>query len=178
MYILVSDIPPEGFHFHKGETPGLEINFEGRELFPLKSLHVSWLEFQISFSGDDVVLRGNCGGGISYACDRCGDDVSSDMEVSFHRIFESGEMLESGGDIELKREDLEITFFDGNGFYLEDVIYERLILLMPQQMLCSESCRGLCQACGKNLNRSACACEGFDVDPRLEKLKTLRSKME
>lgn len=178
MYILVSDIPPEGFQYPRGETPGVEVNFEGRDLSPLKGLSISWLEFQVSFSGKDLVLHGKCGGEVSHECDRCGEDVFRDVDVPFHRIFESYEMLKSGGDIELKRKDLEITFFDGEGFYLEDVIYEQLILLSPQQMICRDDCKGLCQVCGKNLNRSGCSCKGFDVDPRMEKLKILRSKME
>ncbi len=178
MYINVSEIPPEGFDFPRGAPQGFDVNFEGRELFPLRSIHISWLEFNAAFSGQDLLFNGRCGGAVSYQCDRCGDDISTDVDLSFHRIFESDELMGSGGDIELKRGDLEITLFDGEGFYLEDVIYEQLILTMPQQALCKEDCRGLCQKCGTNRNSSPCNCIVSDVDPRLEKLKTLREKME
>ncbi|NIO17306.1 MAG: hypothetical protein GTN70_10010 [Deltaproteobacteria bacterium] len=178
MYICVSNIPPEGYQVQKGQTPGVELDFEGRELFPLDTLHVTWVEFNVSISGKDLILAGNCGGDISYSCDRCGEHVTRNMDISFNKIFESYEMLASGGDHQLQREDLEITFFDGEGFYLEDVIYEHLVLSLPQQILCTDECKGLCQVCGMNLNRSSCSCKGFDVDPRLEKLKSLRSKME
>ena len=35
---------------------------------------------------------------------------------------------------------------------------ENLILAAPQHPLCQESCAGLCQVCGANLNEGVCGC--------------------
>jgi uncharacterized metal-binding protein YceD (DUF177 family) len=35
---------------------------------------------------------------------------------------------------------------------------EYLILATPQHPLCQESCAGLCQVCGVNLNEGVCGC--------------------
>lgn len=178
MYIQVSEIPPEGIAVPRGGAPGDQVDFAGRDVSPLTGLNVLWLEFQITLSGKDIVLAGKWGGSISYTCDRCGEDVTMDLDLDFHKIFVGGREMSPGRDTELKREDLDIAHLNGDGFFLEDVIYEQLILSIPYQKLCRGDCRGLCQVCGTNLNGPRCSCLVGEVDPRLEILKTLRDTME
>ncbi|MFH1476032.1 MAG: DUF177 domain-containing protein [Verrucomicrobiota bacterium] len=45
---------------------------------------------------------------------------------------------------------------------LTDDIREAMLLALPINFLCSETCRGLCVQCGANLNKAPCAC----VKPR------------
>ena len=45
------------------------------------------------------------------------------------------------------------------------------MLSLPEGVLCSEGCRGLCPVCGKNLNDGDCGCGNDDTDPRLEALR-------
>jgi DUF177 domain-containing protein len=42
--------------------------------------------------------------------------------------------------------------------------------------LCGEECRGLCPACGTNLNRGTCDCHREWEDPRLAVLKNIKVK--
>jgi len=52
-------------------------------------------------------------------------------------------------------------------------IREALLLSMPGFNVCSESCKGLCVQCGKNLNEGPCACEqsgGLDAWQALDNL--------
>lgn len=44
-------------------------------------------------------------------------------------------------------------------FHLAEMLREQLILSFPIQALCQESCRGLCQVCGHNINQGPCGCE-------------------
>ena len=37
-------------------------------------------------------------------------------------------------------------------------IREAMLLLLPMNMVCSTSCKGLCVQCGANLNKAPCAC--------------------
>lgn len=41
---------------------------------------------------------------------------------------------------------------------LTDSLRECIILSLPSNPLCREDCKGLCQHCGRNLNKEACAC--------------------
>lgn len=52
-----------------------------------------------------------------------------------------------------------------------DQVWECLILLLPEKVLCSEDCKGLCPVCGQNLNKGTCNCNRDTSDPRLEVLK-------
>jgi uncharacterized protein len=78
-----------------------------------------------------------------------------------------------GGELELHRNDLEISFFEGEGFMVEDLIFEQLLLALPHKKLCREDCKGLCQICGVNRNVKECMCVTNIIDPRLEVLKKL-----
>jgi uncharacterized protein len=40
---------------------------------------------------------------------------------------------------------------------------EALVLGMPDRVLCSEDCKGLCSQCGADLNESACGCEPLEI---------------
>ena len=44
----------------------------------------------------------------------------------------------------------------------------------PMQPLCRPDCRGLCPVCGADLNQRSCSCVQEDIDPRWEKLKSLK----
>jgi uncharacterized protein len=57
---------------------------------------------------------------------------------------------------------------------VDGVAREALVLALPGQVLCSDSCRGLCPQCGQDLNRGACECGGRETDERWNKLKDLR----
>ncbi len=40
---------------------------------------------------------------------------------------------------------------------------EALVLAMPDRVLCSATCRGLCAQCGKDLNRGSCGCTTLEI---------------
>jgi uncharacterized protein len=77
-------------------------------------------------------------------------------------------------EIELSREDLETDFYDGEEVDLSPLIQDQVLLTLPPKVICREDCRGLCQRCGRNLNREACQCVGAEVDPQLAPLKHFR----
>jgi uncharacterized protein len=51
---------------------------------------------------------------------------------------------------------------------------EALILAVPAQVLCVESCKGLCPLCGEDLNKGSCACSENTIDERWSRLKDLK----
>ena len=40
---------------------------------------------------------------------------------------------------------------------------EALVLAMPERVLCSQECKGLCAQCGTDLNASQCGCEALEI---------------
>jgi len=45
---------------------------------------------------------------------------------------------------------------------------------VPMKAICRSDCRGLCAACGANLNHEECRCETHSVDARLAPLARLK----
>jgi uncharacterized protein len=40
---------------------------------------------------------------------------------------------------------------------------EALVLALPERVLCSEECKGLCVQCGTDLNLGECGCEALEI---------------
>lgn len=53
---------------------------------------------------------------------------------------------------------------------ISDQVWESLMLLLPEKVLCGEECKGLCPVCGADLNLGDCGCTPDNVDPRLSAL--------
>jgi uncharacterized protein len=58
---------------------------------------------------------------------------------------------------------------------LSEAIRQNALLAVPMKPLCREDCSGLCQQCGKDLNKGQCDCNKSEIDPRWAKLADLAS---
>ena len=98
-----------------------------------------------------------------YLCGRCitGTDYSIAGEIK-RSIVKDGNDGDDG-----------IVVVGSSVINLYDVIYNDIILNLPQQVICDDECKGLCPDCGINLNSGACECAQENNDPRLAKLKNL-----
>ena len=56
---------------------------------------------------------------------------------------------------------------------LEEILQEQILLTLPMQRVCSETCKGICPGCGKNRNESACDCKPV-ADDRWGALRKLQ----
>ncbi len=99
-------------------------------------------------------------------CDRCAEEISVPMEIPVEHDLVASLSNEDNGDF----------IVVGNmRLDLDALVTEDVILFVPNKLLCSEDCRGLCPQCGVNLNKSQCGCEK-PIDPRLEVLKQFLDK--
>ena len=64
--------------------------------------------------------------------------------------------------------------YEGNEVDLAPAVREQILLALPMGALCVEGCRGLCQACGQNLNVKDCGCDHDVPDPRWAALRSIR----
>ena len=100
---------------------------------------------------------------VETECDRCADPVKR-----VFRVPVSHTLVTSLND----EENDELILVEDMHFELDSFVREDILLSLPGKILCSEECKGVCQFCGKNLNRSQCSCKK-PTDPRLEALKQL-----
>ena len=111
--------------------------------------------------------------GISYdfygVCDRCAEDVKKHFDLELERIIV--EKLEN------EEDDDDYIIADDRCIDIDELVSEEVALSMPNKILCSEDCKGLCMQCGANLNRTECGCKP-EVDPRLSALLQLLDNEE
>lgn len=89
---------------------------------------------------------------LSLHCDRCLAPVQRPVHETVDEIF----MLSpaEGEAYAYDRETKRIS--------LDQMIYDVLSVDIPLQVLCSDTCEGLCPQCGKNLNEGPCDCSADD----------------
>ncbi len=99
-------------------------------------------------------------------CSRCLAPVSEAVEVSFERLIPSGGRFSM--DEELCDEEDILTVTEGHIDITKDIC-EETALVMPDYVLCSEDCPGLCPKCGKPLAEGDCGCKKEkEIDPRMK----------
>jgi uncharacterized protein len=67
-----------------------------------------------------------------------------------------------------------VSYYEGDGLDLADVVREQVLLALPMQKLCRPDCQGICPVCGVNRNETTCQCKLQQVDERWAALKNLK----
>lgn len=176
MRIHVTDIPVEG--------TVLEINVPAQHFTELTQLEADgecrfendiFARLEIRKVADIVEVEGRIETKTSATCGRCLEAYETPVTHDFAVIFtQAPEPDLTREEIALREEDLGLIYFKGDTIDIHDAIQEQVILSLPVRPLCREECRGLCHACGENLNEGDCNCNrGSTVDPRFAVLKNL-----
>ena len=132
-----------------------------------------------------VRLGGRAEARLQAACSRCLAPVELDLPVEFAlTLVPSDEYADepgAGRDPEDRRvagsfdsEDAEEEVYAGKVVDLDPIVREQLLLALPGYPLCKESCKGLCPACGANLNDRECGCDRHVPDPRWAALRNVK----
>jgi uncharacterized metal-binding protein YceD (DUF177 family) len=124
---------------------------------------------------DEILVRGKGHAELAVPCARCLEEVPVEVSFPFDLLFlpqsKQPKVASKNTEIELKADDLDVDFYKGEELDLDEVAREQLLLALPANSVCSESCQGLCPRCGHNRNEGACSCAPEEiVDPRLAKL--------
>jgi uncharacterized protein len=98
------------------------------------------------------------------------------LSGSFDLFYQSSSDLSGADEVEIDSGETEIGFYVGGGLELEDVLREQVVLALPMQRVCSETCKGFCPVCGKNRNETACDCKSEASDDRWGALRKLEIK--
>jgi uncharacterized protein len=110
----------------------------------------------IQKSGEDYLLRGALRGEMEMACSRCLEPAHLALDVPLTVTFVE---REANGEEDEADDDLDVVFFEGGEIDLGTEVRDELLLAMPINTVCQETCRGLCPVCGGNRNENPCHCE-------------------
>ena len=118
-------------------------------------------------------LAGHLSTRLRVQCCRCGEGGDTELDVALDLRYVSEALSTGTNDAEIDNEDLTVAFYRDDQIDLRQLISEQFYLGLPMKPLCQEDCRGLCAACGKNLNFADCGCSVEWRDPRLAALDGL-----
>ncbi|MFM8269362.1 MAG: YceD family protein, partial [Pseudomonadota bacterium] len=116
----------------------------------------------------DYYLHGHLNWRIEQECSRCAENFSSSIKHDFQLALAHRAAHQTDDN-----DDLDLVFFEGNELDLKPVLHEQFLLSLPFKALCQDACKGLCQHCGKNLNRQECACANIPKGNPFSVLKTV-----
>jgi len=136
------------------------------------------LERRVRIDGDARVA-------LSAACSRCLTSVDVDVPVEFGlTLVPSDEYAEEHGDEKDAGDRKAAGSFDlshaeeetysGKVIDLDPFVREQILLALPGYPLCKDDCKGLCPACGANLNDRECGCDRHVPDPRWAALRNVK----
>lgn len=177
MEILIDDIPEEGLDVSAShEDRWLRDLMADAEGASFESCGKAKAGIYIVRYEDNVTIDGDVAYDLRRICDRCLSDFTDSRVVHVHIVLlPSGRMRRRDEDeVELRSEDLEFGYYDGDRIDLGEVVLEHVVLAESIKHLCKDDCKGLCQRCGKNLNDGPCSCTEDNTDSRWTALKAVK----
>ena len=130
--------------------------------------------------GAEVRVAGSLETAIEVPCSRCLEPAQQGIEKSFDLFFRQHDdfMFDEDDEIELDEKDTRTAFFSGTQLAVGDILQEQVLLALPMKVLCKLDCKGLCPACGTNLNLKNCNCKTEQSNPNLDALIEIKRRME
>ena len=169
MRIELENAKESGRRFSQSLEAG-ELAFEESDLRLVEPVRVAG---QIRRKSGELEISGELHAKVALPCARCLKEVELPIDVKFTERFVASVSWRNEEHHELSRDDLDLGLVD-EAIELNDLVREEILLALPGQLLCNESCKGICPVCGVDRNSSDCSCESRQVDARWEKLKDLR----
>lgn len=126
----------------------------------------------------DIRLKGELSTSLELACARCLEPIAQDIKREFELLYRPQGADAGKPETPVRGTEAEISYYQGEGLLLEDVLREQVLLAVPLKVICREDCKGLCPQCGKNLNLEQCSCAEPVEDPRWSALKEIREKLD
>ena len=125
----------------------------------------------------DIRIKGQLATSLEMSCARCLEPLTQDVKRDFDLLYRPLGADAGRDEMSITDAEAEISYYEGEGLPLEDVVREQVLLAAPLKVICREDCQGLCPHCGKNLNEIQCSCVDEVEDPRWSALKEIRDKL-
>jgi uncharacterized protein len=175
MKVRVDDLPPEGRTFQvEVGVPELQEALSRDRDAVLRWTEPARATVELHKAGRSLRVEGEASYRFSEPCARCLADVDRSQVARFDITKLLGPEPDHPRTRALRDDDADEDYLHAPEIDLDDVVLEQLALEIPQRVLCSEECRGLCPTCGANLNTETCRCAPAFVDPRFAVLAKLR----
>ena len=170
MFLSVKELELRKISFDQVFEPG-QIGFTGEDLEQSSPLHAIGSAELLPDSGGQMHVHGSYTVEMSAQCDRCLAPVRFPLKADLDLYYRPASDVPQEEEVKIDAGEAEIDFYE-DGLELEDILREQVLLALPMQRVCSETCKGICSGCGKNRNETACDCKPV-VDDRWAALRNL-----
>ena len=163
MKIHIDDIPEGGMQVnadsgHAGWLKNAFIEVFGPD--KIKPDDGGRLDIQLFRKDRDITLIGGLILKFHPSCDRCLAIFQKQQQIPIHQIMlpthkKTGKKDDPEDDVD----DEDIGFYTDGEVDLNGIVKEYILLTQQMVNLCTDTCKGLCQNCGKNLNNGPCRCK-------------------
>ncbi len=170
MKILLTDIIEKGDVFTFLET--VDSFYDGCEI----QISVQNSIKVIQQKRNMYTLAGVLKAPVVSRCDRCGKKIRIELDRHYEYILQVGEAPEFADEYQCSDEDCETLYLAEASIESKEIISEQLMLALPVHRLCDTGCKGLCKACGVDLNIEKCQCEEDNTNSPFAILRTLQKK--
>lgn len=163
-----------------GKSPkGIEVSFGADEIDLDEEAALQGavlLTADITREGTRTDVRGTIKADATLACTRCLEPIDQTFDLEFDDIFVDASEASTQVETEVAVEYLDEELLTGGEIDLRNVVREQLLLALPEQIFCSDDCKGLCPQCGGNRNLIDCRCDDDEIDPRWAALKVMKNR--
>ncbi len=160
----LTDLQYEAFKVYEAEVQASELalTFEDAEfILPLACTIRLFRQ-----DANNIYVTGEVTSNLVVECRRCLNQFEMGIAATVELLFcpiEKKSQSKSGADKSLKSiEELfqsEERYYDSHTLELNEDVRQALVLEVPAWPLCSETCQGLCEQCGTQLNHESCSCD-------------------
>jgi len=172
MFLSIREMELRKVRFDETFAPG-QIDFSLEFLEQETGLRVTGAAELLPHTGGEIRIQGNYSVEMGSVCDRCLGPARFPIDAGFDLFYRPVSFIAREEEVEIDEGEAEIGFYQNGGIELEDVIREQVLLALPMQRVCSQTCKGICPGCGKNRNENACACAPGGGDARWSALRDL-----
>ncbi len=153
----VRNIKDWDFNEYEVEIPPSQLEFEIEDVENIDQVRGS--VHLLRHGDNDVYVKADVSTEIEMQCGKCLEMFRSGIAATFEVQFTSDSNSEKEHSEEIDEGE---RYFDGETFDISEDTRRALVIQIPVWPLCSQTCEGLCQNCGANLNDEICSCEGTE----------------
>jgi uncharacterized protein len=172
MFLSVKEMELRKVRFDETFEPG-QIDFSGEEIEQSSPLKATGVAALLPHSEGEVRVEGRYTVEMTAKCDRCLGTARFPLDAGFDLYYRPVSDIAKEEEVGIDEGEAEIGFYANGGMELEDILREQVLLGLPMQRVCSESCKGICPVCGSNRNEDGCDCKVESASDRWKALRNL-----
>jgi uncharacterized protein len=181
MFFEIKDLELHPVEFAENFAPGLiDLGVDYRQCRPIETSGRADLVEEHHGKHkiiQDIRVRGRLATSLEMSCARCLEPITQEVKREFDLLYRPQGADAGRDEMSVTDAEAEISYYEGDGILLDDVVREQVLLAAPLKVICREDCKGLCPHCGKNLNDDGCSCAVEQEEPRWAALKEIRGKL-